>query len=940
MTEQVSSVVRNTTEQLSKLSEKSAADDIKDESYLAHIGGSQGFQLNTAQKQILQMQEEQKKAKVDKKKRGKKPPSPTYDPNREQDLEKAAAELVKKMAATRADLADWRPPGASEDAIEPEKEELQKPEIEGASDEGPIKALKEIENREPQPVENFADFAAANITSSQVPPDWAGFGDDSAGPPLPSSESDFFQKILQAKEKTTQGEDSGFGFDFSAESAPDAGAGATVDPFAPMNAEPSLINSTFDPFDTRPAEEIIAEAKQRAEYEHAKLETDQDLEFFAAQGSSPTAKTAMSASRLSTPTEMGSPASTAAAARPTGFEDDFKAEAGEYSHTPTPLYDEDDTLPLADFPDKFTGEGWELMLRHPLKKKIMADRYWKPCYVRLDGNMLLIYSSKQESKPFQEILLQASYSLSDTTLQAYDIYGKIHTVKLQHILYKERVGIRPGQISRLVEGHVTKYGLPLEHAAQATVLAKFGSLNGDDLATFVHCVEDLLFHCSAKRETTPVYKQDEVQVHCYDEYTAHIDRDGNVSNQRARVRLFCLTFLSGSPYIEIGLNDRRRQGKEIVRRKDILPMYTERWIRFEKLEFHNTVDQKVFEEDQVIKIQPPDGCFFEVMRFRIRPPKSREKPLSVKCLMRMAGSKIEIRIDAMANVHQQRAKGTTESTRTIPCEDIQIRFPIPEAWIYIFREERHWGVGSVHSKMRKPGKVKNLKDRLMGAVQHTEQTLIEVAIGEAKYEHLYRSLVWRIPRLPEKTQAAYKTHMLKCRFELSSFDLMPEAFLPQSELEFTMPLATISNTVVRSVSVEQHEDSDRVEKFVRYVAKCHYTVDVDYVQCHDLDDVEPNAAVIPSAENDELSQPKHVAAFNPETVQQQHEGYRIDLPENDGFGFKNYGGENGGGAVGSGLDMSGNGGIGAVGGDESSSDDEDVSHKVPMVEINMQGYGY
>lgn len=49
----------------------------------------------------------------------------------------------------------------------------------------------------------------------------------------------------------------------------------------------------------------------------------------------------------------------------------------------------------------------------------------------------------------------------------------------------------------------------------------------------------------------------------------------------------------------------------------------------------------------------------------------------------------------------------------------------------------------------------------MGAVQHTEQTLIEVAIGEAKYEHLYRALVWRIPRLPEKHHAAYKSHQLK-----------------------------------------------------------------------------------------------------------------------------------------------------------------------------------
>lgn len=110
----------------------------------------------------------------------------------------------------------------------------------------------------------------------------------------------------------------------------------------------------------------------------------------------------------------------------------------------------------------------------------------------------------------------------------------------------------------------------------------------------------------------------------------------------------------------------------------------------------------------------------------------------------------------------------------------------------------------------------------MGVVQNIENSLIEVAIGEAKYEHVYRSLVWRIPRLPERHHEAYKQHLLTCRFELSSFDLMPETFIPVCDVDFTMPLATISNTVVRSVSVEQHEDSDRVEKFVRYVAKCTY----------------------------------------------------------------------------------------------------------------------
>ena len=65
-----------------------------------------------------------------------------------------------------------------------------------------------------------------------------------------------------------------------------------------------------------------------------------------------------------------------------------------------------------------------------------------------------------------------------------------------------------------------------------------------------------------------------------------VSKSGFVVEQKARVRLFCLAFLTGiNPIIEIGLNDLRRQGKEVVRRKDIMPMYTERWIRFVGLKY-------------------------------------------------------------------------------------------------------------------------------------------------------------------------------------------------------------------------------------------------------------------------------------------------------------------------------------------------------------------
>jgi len=158
--------------------------------------------------------------------------------------------------------------------------------------------------------------------------------------------------------------------------------------------------------------------------------------------------------------------------------------------------------------------------------------------------------------------------------------------------------------------------------------------------SFVRCVEDLLFQIFAIREASQQYKQDEIQVHVYDEYSSHVDKIGVVSDQRGRVRVFCLAFISGMPLVEIGLNDRRRQGKEIVRRKDIMPMYTERWIRLEALELHSTVGRDALAKDFAIRLQPLDATFFEVLRFRVRPPKSKELPLLIRCTMRIAGSKV------------------------------------------------------------------------------------------------------------------------------------------------------------------------------------------------------------------------------------------------------------------------------------------------------------
>ncbi|CAN7999958.1 unnamed protein product [Ixodes hexagonus] len=499
--------------------------------------------------------------------------------------------------------------------------------------------------------------------------------------------------------------------------------------------------------------------------------------------------------------------------------------AEESAESPsTPLFDEDTSQPLEEFRFKFEGEGWEMMLRHPNKKKITGNRYWKKVFVRMtEQNILYLYNKKEDNDPFQEVPLQACYSLSEVGAQQFDAYGKIFTVKLQYIFYRERMGVRPGQISKVMQGQITsmgqfaKLGLPLEHAPQVSQLLKLGTQCSEDLKTFVQVVEDALFRLQIHRDRALTYKTEEIQVTVQDEFIVEQDKTGHVYKQKARVRIFFLAFITGMPDIEVGVNDLTREGKEVVGRYDIMPVVTEEWIRLENCEFHSCVMQEEFENNRVIKLHPPDACLFELMRFRIRPPRARELPLQLKVVMQVSPRHVELRGDVLVPGYHSRKHGQ------VACEDIQIRFPIPECWVYLFRVEKHFRYGALKSAARKPGKIKGM-ERIIGAAQPLDTSLIEVSTGQAKYEHAYRAVVWRIPRLPKEGQGAYTTHLFLLRLDLTSFDQIPESFAQYVDVEFTMPATSVSHTTVRSISVSNENPP---EKYVRYLSKHEYRVELE-----------------------------------------------------------------------------------------------------------------
>ncbi|XP_055390252.1 protein stoned-B [Condylostylus longicornis] len=519
---------------------------------------------------------------------------------------------------------------------------------------------------------------------------------------------------------------------------------------------------------------------------------------------------------------------------------------------PTPLFDEDISQPLEDFPRlNYTGSGWEMHLRQPNKKKITGQRFWKKIYTKLvyqgDVPVVQLFNQATDKSPFQELPLQPSYSVSEIAAQQFDQFGKIFTLKLQYIFYKERPGVRPGQITKAERitnklsqfaqyaiagdyagvkefgSDLKKLGLPVEHAPQSSQLAKLGTMTYEDLKQFSILVEEALFKLSAHRDRALTYKMEEVQVTAVDEIYVEQDSDGHVHKQIARVRLFFLAFLSGMPTIELGLNDMWRQGKEVVGRHDIIPVVTEEWIRLEGVEFHNVVQQDEYERSRTIKFQPPDACYIELMRFRVRPPKNRELPLQLKASWCVTGNRVELKADILVPGF------TSKKLGQIPCEDVSIRFPIPECWIYLFRVEKHFRYGSVKSAHRRTGKIKGI-ERILGTVETLQESLIEVTSGQAKYEHHHRAIVWRCPRLPKEGQGAYTTHQMVCRMALTSYDQIPEQLAPYAYVEFTMPATQVSHTTVRSVSVQDSDSDEPPEKYVRYLARHEYRVGIETTQ--------------------------------------------------------------------------------------------------------------
>uniref|UniRef100_A0A452TL63 Stonin-2 n=1 Tax=Ursus maritimus TaxID=29073 RepID=A0A452TL63_URSMA len=468
-------------------------------------------------------------------------------------------------------------------------------------------------------------------------------------------------------------------------------------------------------------------------------------------------------------------------------------------------------------------DGWPMMLRIPEKKNIMSSRHWGPIYVKLtDSGYLQLYYEQGLEKPFREFKLEICHEISEPRLQNYDENGRIHSLRIDRVTYKEKKKYQPKPA--------------VAHTAEREQVMKLGTTNYDDFLSFVRAVQDRLMNLpvlSMDLSTVGLnYLEEEITVDVKDEFSGIVSKgDNQILQHHVLTRIHILSFLSGLAECRLGLNDVLVKGNEIVSRQDIMPTTTTKWIKLHQCRFHGCVDEDVFNNSRVILFNPLDACRFELMRFRTVFAE-KTLPFTLRTAASINGAEVEVQswLRMSAGFSSNR-----DPLTQVPCENVMVRYPVPSEWVKNFRRESVLGEKSLKAKVNRGASFGSTS--MSGS-----EPVMRVTLGTAKYEHAFNSIVWRINRLPDKNSASGHPHCFFCHLELGSDREVPSRFANHVNVEFSMPTTSASKAAVRSISVEDKTD---VRKWVNYSA--HYSYKVE---------IEQKKSLKPDFEGDEMENPK------------------------------------------------------------------------------------
>ncbi|XP_011926461.1 PREDICTED: stonin-2 isoform X2 [Cercocebus atys] len=468
-------------------------------------------------------------------------------------------------------------------------------------------------------------------------------------------------------------------------------------------------------------------------------------------------------------------------------------------------------------------DGWPMMLRIPEKKNIMSSRHWGPIYVKLtDAGYLQLYYEQGLEKPFREFKLEICHEISEPRLQNYDENGRIHSLRIDRVTYKEKKKYQPKPA--------------VAHTAEREQVIKLGTTNYDDFLSFIHAVQDRLMDLpvlSMDLSTVGLnYLEEEITVDVRDEFSGTVSKgDNQILQHHVLTRIHILSFLSGLAECRLGLNDVLVKGNEIVLRQDIMPTTTTKWIKLHECRFHGCVDEDVFHNSRVILFNPLDACRFELMRFRTVFAE-KTLPFTLRTAASVNGAEVEVQSWLRMSTG---FSSNRDPLTQVPCENVMIRYPVPSEWVKNFRRESVLGEKSLKAKVNRGASFGST------SVSGSEPVM-RVTLGTAKYEHAFNSIVWRINRLPDKNSASGHPHCFFCHLELGSDREVPSRFANRVNVEFSMPTTSASKASVRSISVEDKTD---VRKWVNYSA--HYSYQVE---------IEQKKSLKPDFEGDEMDNPK------------------------------------------------------------------------------------
>ncbi|XP_032864447.1 stonin-2 [Tyto alba] len=450
-------------------------------------------------------------------------------------------------------------------------------------------------------------------------------------------------------------------------------------------------------------------------------------------------------------------------------------------------------------------DGWPMMLRIPEKKNIMSSRHWGPIYVKLtDSGCIQLFYEKGLEKPFREFKLEINHEISERKLQNYDENGRIHSVRLDRTTYKEKKKYQPKPA--------------IAHTAEREQIIKLGTTDYEDFLSFISAVQDTLMNLPASSTDLSTvglnYQEEEITVDVRDEFHGILAKGDSVILQHSVLtHIYVLSFLSGLAECRLGLNDILIKGNEIVARQDIMPTTTTKWIKLYSCQFHSCVDEDMFNNSRIILFNPLDACRFELMRFRTVFAE-KTLPFTLRTAASINGAEVEVQSWLMMSTG---FSSNRDPLTQVPCENVMIRYPVPNEWVKNFRRESVLGEKSLKAKVNKGATFGSAS--LSGS-----EPVMRVTLGTAKYEHAFNSIVWRINRLPDKNSASGHPHCFFCHLELGSDREVPSSFVRYVDVEFDMPTTSASKATVRSISVEDKTD---VRKWVNYSAHYSYKVEIE-----------------------------------------------------------------------------------------------------------------